>query len=186
MSLFSSRRERRLWLWTLAVAVAIYSTLGLAGTLAAELRKYGLLDASTLGLFALFLLGATILTLGLRVRPSGIEIAVMFGVAFAYLLLILRSTYLPEERTHLMEYGVVGVFIHAALAERAIGRAGAFRLARRCLPSFLPTAALGVPWTRGSSGFCPIACSTRLTCCSTCWRVRRRWRRLWRWRGRGE
>lgn len=120
MSLFSSRRERRLWLWTLAVVVAIYSTLGLAGTLAAELRKYGLLDASTLGLFALFLLGATILTLGLRVRPSGIEIAVMFGVAFAYLLLILRSTYLPEERTHLMEYGVVGVFIHAALAERAI------------------------------------------------------------------
>ena len=106
-------------MWTLAVVVAIYSTLGLAGSLAAELRKYGLLDASTLGLFALFLLGATILTLGLRVRPGGVEIAVMLGVAFAYLLLVLRSTYLPEERTHLMEYGVVGVFIHAALAERA-------------------------------------------------------------------
>ena len=118
MSLFSSRRERRLWLWTLAVVVAIYSTLGLAGTLAAALRKYGLLDASTLGLFAMFLLGATILTLGLKVRPGGVEIAVMLGVAFAYLLLVLRSTYLPEERTHLMEYGVVGVFIHAALAER--------------------------------------------------------------------
>ncbi len=119
MSLFSSRRERRLWLWTLAVVVAIYSTLGLAGTLAAALREYGLLDASTLGLFAMFLLGTTILTLGLKVRPGGVEIAVMLGVAFAYLLLVLRSTYLPEERTHLMEYGVVGVFIHAALAERA-------------------------------------------------------------------
>ena len=118
MRLFSSPRERRLWLWTLAVVVAIYSTLGLAGTLAGALREYGLLDASTLGLFALFLLGATILTLGLKVRPGGAEIAVMFGVAFAYLLLALRSSYLPEERTHLMEYGVVGMFIHAALAER--------------------------------------------------------------------
>ena len=29
--LFSSARERRLWLWTLAVVVAIYSTLGLSG-----------------------------------------------------------------------------------------------------------------------------------------------------------
>ncbi|MDE2896782.1 MAG: VanZ family protein [Chloroflexota bacterium] len=141
MSLFSSPRERRLWLWTLAVVAAVYSTLGLAGTLAGALREYGLLDASTLGLFALFLLGATILTLGLRVRPSGIEIAVMFGVAFAYLLLILRSTYLPEERTHLMEYGVVGVFIHAALAERASqGR----RVPLAPVVAVVLTAALGV------------------------------------------
>ena len=182
MSLFSSRRERRLWLWTLAVVAAIYSTLGLAGILAAELREYGLLDASTLGLFAMFLLGATILTLGLRVRPSGIEIAVMFGVAFAYLLLILRSTYLPEERTHLMEYGVVGVFIHAALAERASqGR----RVPLAPVVAVVLTATLGAV-DEGIQWFLPIACSTRLTCCSTCWRVRRRWGRLSRWRGRGE
>ena len=39
---FTSDRERRLWSWVLAVIVAIYSTLGLAGTLAehiAELRR---------------------------------------------------------------------------------------------------------------------------------------------------
>ena len=41
MSLFTSDRERRLWLWTLAVVVAIYSTLGLAGTLAGALREQG-------------------------------------------------------------------------------------------------------------------------------------------------
>ena len=34
VSRFSSRRERRLWMWTLAVLVALFSTLGLARTLA--------------------------------------------------------------------------------------------------------------------------------------------------------
>ena len=36
---FSSDRERRLWGWTLAVVGAIYSTLGLAGTLAGALSQ---------------------------------------------------------------------------------------------------------------------------------------------------
>ena len=111
MTLFASARERRLWLWTLAVVVAIYSTLGLTGTLAGALRENGLLDASILGLFIMFLLGATIFTRGISVRPRGAEIAVMLGVTAVYLLLFLR-TVLPEERTHLMEYGVLGVLIH--------------------------------------------------------------------------
>ena len=119
MSLFSSPRERRLWLWSLAVKAAIYSTLGLAGTLAEVLREYRLLDVSVWVLFAMFLVGATILTQGLKVRPGGTEIAIMLGVVAVYLLLFLRSTASPAERTHLMEYGVLGVFIHAALAERA-------------------------------------------------------------------
>ena len=118
MSLFASARERRLWLWTLAVVVAIYTTLGLTGTLAGALREYGLLDASILGLFIMFLFGATIFTRGISVRPRVAEIAVMLGVTAVYLLLFLR-TVLPEERTHLMEYGVLGVLIHEALAERA-------------------------------------------------------------------
>ena len=66
MSLFSSARERRLWLWTLAVVVAIYSTLGLAATLAEVLREHGLLEAASFVLFllGLLLVGATIVTQG--------------------------------------------------------------------------------------------------------------------------
>ena len=62
MSLFTSDRERRLWLWTLAVVVAIYSTLGLTRTLAGALRDSGLLGAA----FALgmLLVGATIVMQG--------------------------------------------------------------------------------------------------------------------------
>ena len=141
MSLFSSPRERRLWLWSLAVTAAIYSTLGLAGTLAEVLREYRLLDVSVWVLFAMFLVGATILTQGLKVRPGGTEIAIMLGVVAVYLLLFLRSTASPAERTHLMEYGVLGVFIHAALAERASqGR----RVPLLPVTAVVLTAALGV------------------------------------------
>ena len=118
MTLFSSKRERRLWLWVLVVMVAIYATLGLAQTLAETLEERGLLDIS-IGLFLLcmFLVGVTILTQGLRVRPGRAEVAVVIGVVTAYLLVLTRMT-VPTERSHLIEYSVVGVLIYEALTER--------------------------------------------------------------------
>ena len=73
MVLFSSARERRLWLWTLAVVVAIYSTLGISRTLAEYLREHGLLEAASFVLFllGLLLVGATIVTQGVKARPGG-------------------------------------------------------------------------------------------------------------------
>lgn len=115
MSLFTSRRERRLWLWTLLVVAAIYSTLGLARPLAGALRELGLLEA--LFMLGMLLVGAAILTQGLKTRPGGAEICVALGVAAVYLLLFARIA-TPEERTHLIEYGVVAVFIYEALTER--------------------------------------------------------------------
>lgn len=113
---FSSPRERRLWIWTAVVVAAIYSTLGLAQTLADRLGN---------DFFAvwLFLLGCimvllAVVTQGLRVRPSGIEIAVALGVAAAYMLVFVRMA-IPTERSHLVEYGVVAVLVYEALAERA-------------------------------------------------------------------
>ena len=115
-SFFSSRRERRLWAWTLAVVVAIYSTLGLARTLAGELRDRGLIsDLTWLGLF---LIAAAVAILGLKKRPGIAEIGVAVGVAGAYLIAFLRIA-MPEERSHLIEYTVVAILIHEALLERA-------------------------------------------------------------------
>ncbi len=116
VSLFSTDRERRLWAWTLAVVVAIYSTLGLAGTLAAALRNRGLFDAA-FGC-GLLLIGAAIATIALKTRPGGAEIGVAFGVAAVYLMVFLRMA-IPEERTHLIEYSAVAIFTYEALAERA-------------------------------------------------------------------
>lgn len=138
MPFFASDRERRLWGWTLAVVAAIYSTLGLARTLAVALQESGLQAA-------LFVLGcllvlATIVAQGLTTRPSHAEIGVALGVAAAYLLVFVRMA-IPSERTHLVEYGVVAVFIYEALTERASrGR----RVAAPALLTVLATSFLGV------------------------------------------
>jgi len=115
-SFFSSDQERRLWLWAVAVVVAIYSTLGPARTLAVALRDNGL----DVGLFILgcLLVLAAVVTQGLKTRPGGVEIAVALGVTAVYLMVFVRIAILTE-RSHLIEYGVVAIFIYEALAERA-------------------------------------------------------------------
>ena len=113
---FSSERERRLWLWTMAAVVAIYSTLGLSRTFAVELRNRGLVDAAFLWAFVVILLA--IAALALKIRPGGKEVGVWLGVAAAYSFVFIRMA-LPEERTHVVEYGVVAILVHEALVERA-------------------------------------------------------------------
>lgn len=116
---FSSERERRLWMWTALLLVAIYSTLGLASSLASVLHASNLMRTASAVAFGLCLLtvGGTILTQGLKVRPRGVELGLALGIAVVYFLVFLRTT-IPE-RSHLMEYGVVAVFVYEALLERA-------------------------------------------------------------------
>ena len=139
MSFFTSARERRLWLWALAVVVAIYSSLGLARTLAETLRDRGLLEASFV--LGLLLVGATIVTQGLKTRPGGAEIGVALGVAAVYLMVFARMA-IPEERTHLLEYSVVAVFILEALRERV---SQSRRVPAPALLALLATTLVGFP-----------------------------------------
>ena len=88
MVAFASRRERRLWLWTLATVVAIYSTLGLTGTLAGVLRDRDLLDATFF--FVFLVLEASIVVIALRSRPGVTEFGVLLGVIAVYLLAFSR------------------------------------------------------------------------------------------------
>ena len=113
---FVSDRERRLWLWALAVVVAIYSTLGLAGTLAAALRQRSLLNVSFAVAFGLVL--AAIIGSALRRRPGRREMWVTVGVTAVYGMVVVRMGVGPEERTHLFEYGFLGVLVYQALRER--------------------------------------------------------------------
>ncbi|KAA3662183.1 MAG: VanZ family protein [Chloroflexi bacterium] len=116
MSLFTSNRERLLWFCVLAVMVAIYSTLGLAGRLAEVLRERDLVEA--LFAFGFLLVLVTILGSAMKRRPGRREIWVTIGVTAVYGMLLLRVFLSPQERTHLIEYGVVAVLIYHALIER--------------------------------------------------------------------
>lgn len=116
MSLFSSDRERRLWLWTLVVVTAIYASLGLTQDLAGALRERGFIGPAFI--LGMVLMAAAILLQASKRRPGGREIGVAFGVVAVYLIAFLRMA-TPEERTRLVEYSVVALFIYEALAERA-------------------------------------------------------------------
>ncbi|MDE0120826.1 MAG: VanZ family protein [bacterium] len=137
MALFVSRRERRLWSWTLAIVVAIFSTLGLAGALAEQLAETGL---TTVGFAAAMLLvGITVVIQGLRTKPTGAEIGVALGVAVVYLMVLLRMAL--AERSHLIEYGVVASFIYEALKER---KGGGGRVPVPAVLAVLATGVVGV------------------------------------------
>ena len=113
MSLFASDRERRLW--ALVIVVAIYSTLGPAGTLVALLRERNMLRVSVA--LVLLLVVGIIARQWVKRRPSRGEIGVTLGVTATYLMAWVRIQS-PEERTHLFEYNLVAVFTHQALIER--------------------------------------------------------------------
>lgn len=135
--LFSSAREARLWLWLAVVLAAIWSSLGLAGRLAAILREKGLLGpvfVIAFGVLALAVAGR-----GLQ-RLHKSEVWVWVGVAAAYTLTITRLFVAAEERTHLVEYGLVALIILEALEER--GRQGALVRSPGTV-AIIATAALG-------------------------------------------
>ena len=115
---FSSDRERRLWIWALAVVVAIYATADLARTLADALRESGLLEY-TASMFSggMLLIGAMILVQGLRGRSRGVEVGFAVGVAAIAVLGFARGIS-AAERSHLIEYAVLALIVHEALVER--------------------------------------------------------------------
>ena len=80
----------------------------------------------SVALVVLLVMGATARQWIMR-RPSGGEIEVALGVTAVYLLAWIRIP-IPEERIHLIEYGLVAVLIFQALTER---RRNARRFRRR-------------------------------------------------------
>jgi len=115
---FSSNRERRLWLWALAVVAAIYATADLARTLADALRESGLLELTpTMFSAGMLLIGIMILVQGLRERSRGVEVGFALGVAAIAVIGFARGI-AAAERSHLIEYAVLALIIHEALVER--------------------------------------------------------------------
>ena len=115
MALYTSDRERHLWLWTLVVLTAIYSTLWVTPSLTGSLRERNLVRISVA--VCVFAVVVAIAVQTMRRRPDRREIGVLLDIAAVYLWAFFRMQ-IPEERTHLIEYGLVAVLIHQALVER--------------------------------------------------------------------
>jgi hypothetical protein len=111
-----SRRERRLWSLAAAYTLLIYTTLGLVRPATEWLRRQNLLRAVILAGFA----AAVVLVLRAVVarRPRRREWLVLGAAALGYGA-ILPFAVAPEEQIHLLEYGLLGGVIYAALLERA-------------------------------------------------------------------
>ena len=114
MSLFTSPREKRLWLWAGAVMVLIYSTLSLARQAVMLFRGTNLLRVVVA---AVMLTAAAYIVWRLIRGGAGrreLTIALCAGLVY---LAILWWMDRPEERLQFLEYGVVAALIYWALVE---------------------------------------------------------------------
>ena len=121
MSLFSSIRERKLWYWAGVAWAVIFASIWLAGSVAEFLRDRGLISNAIW--LVLFLVVLSVLINGIRSKASGFEVIIWMGLFAVYLMVMLRMT-LPEERSHLIEYSILALFIFEALRERASHKPG--------------------------------------------------------------
>lgn len=137
MALFATVRERRLWLWAVALASSIYLTLGLTGTLAQRTAEGDPLDVF-LFFLVMGLLAMTVLAYGLKIRPRGTEVGVLLGIVLVFFMMFARMTL--AERTHLIEYSVLAIFVREALHER---RSGGRRIPSPGLLAILVTTVVG-------------------------------------------
>ena len=117
MSLFSSKRERRLWLALAITLFAIYATLGQTPAIVATLGTDLIESAEANLVFALLILLVVIPVFFVDKRLARLEIAVAIGILAVFLLTWLRLGSW-EDRTHLFEYALVAALVHEALLER--------------------------------------------------------------------
>ena len=114
MSWFRTKRERKLWSYVVLVIIAIFSTLALGGPLSYIARNDNV--SAAFFLFCMFIIAVLILFYGLRDNHSKQEFIVWIGLLAVYSMLFLRLT-IPE-RSHLIEYSILAIFVHRAISER--------------------------------------------------------------------
>lgn len=116
---FTSKKETRLWLLALATLIAIYSTIPFSQPISNFIQRNHLHGAFFLT--GLILVGLTITLLGVSQKTTSIQVGTVIGVSTVYLLIFLRLE-IPQDRTHLIEYGILASLIYLALNERKINQ----------------------------------------------------------------
>ncbi|NND62673.1 MAG: VanZ family protein [Flavobacteriaceae bacterium] len=138
MSFITSSRERKLWIWLLIVLAGIYATLGLAGTIAIQLEER-LLNHIFFWVFILLVIA--LLGLAVQRKFSNKQIWIIIAIVAVYGMVFLRMGANPAERTHIIEYSVVGILVYMILLER---KANGRKLWSPAIVAIVITAALGL------------------------------------------
>ena len=112
---FRSARERRLWGWAAGLLLAIYASLYSVRPVAEWLRDRNLLRVTIVVLFVG--VAAALLRWSLARAPGRRELVVLAATGMVYLA-VLWPIRMPEERFHLLEYGLFAGLAYAALLER--------------------------------------------------------------------
>lgn len=112
--MFTSKREKNLWLWALVIITTIFSTLFIWQPL---LQLFGSQNIqAAIFVLGMLLIGLAILSHALKSGQKKVDIAIVFGVAAVYVLFFFRLGL--AERSHIMEYSVLAILIHKAILER--------------------------------------------------------------------
>ena len=137
MLTFKNTVEKRYWLYATIVYLLILVSL----VLGTPFQKWlwGQDVQAVLFLLGMLLTGITIIVFGLKLRPKSPELILWLGFATIGVMLIFRLG--APERSHLMEYGILAIFIYKAFAER-LGVEKSFLVVG--MLAFLTTSFLGI------------------------------------------
>lgn len=135
MAAFATSREKQMWHYALLTWAAILATLTFGRPLQQMLRDQNV--QAVFFLTGMLLTGVAIFAHGLQVKPDKRELAVWAGLAAVFLMVVFRLG--APERSHLIEYSVLAIFIHQALQER-LGN----EVLKTALIAFVLTACAGV------------------------------------------
>ena len=136
-STFSSKREKLYWLCACIVVAVIYTILFIPHPLVAFFKDQN--TQAVIFLCGMFLTGLTIIFHAIKLRPGNKELSIWIGIAAVTLMLFLRLG-IPE-RSHLIEYSILAIFIYNALIER---KKGGKRLPKTALIAIILSFSVGV------------------------------------------
>ncbi len=112
--MFYSQREKRLWLVSLSIVLAIFLTLFIGSPLAKILENQNV--QAGFFLLGMLLVGLALFLNGIMPKSKA-DIGLLVGLAAIYVMFFLRLGL--AERSHLIEYSVLTIFVHKAFEERA-------------------------------------------------------------------
>ena len=113
MNLFSSKREKRLWLYALICWMVILSLLFLGHPLQQLFSNQNI----QAGIFLLGMLLVTAITLIHALRQNSQRISVILSLSLLTLFCMFLLRLGLAERSHLIEYSILAILIHEALLE---------------------------------------------------------------------